>query len=227
MLDVCAGDSTCQRYLGWFYSRECRYWDSLNFYLLAADQGDETANFECQQVVGLIEEAEGAERIRNVFQSDSYSGFAFCQKYLRKYYYSIGDSENNLFWSKRIAEKGGGDDVIYVGNLFRAKGDLDSAIKYYDIALDAGFFRAGHLLGDAHFKKNGSRANFGVLEKLYESSANSGFLLGKVRLLHVQRRQKKINFIFFAWKVFALLAEIFFLRIKDPSNKKLFDLTHY
>lgn len=227
MSGACAKDSVCQRYLGWFYSQDRRYWESLGFYLLAAEQGDNAASFECQQVVGLIEETEGIGRVTDAFQGEGYSNFIFCQKYLRKYFYLTGDVEKNLFWSKKIAERGGGDDIIYVGNIFRAKGDLESAMKYYSLALDAGFFRAGHLLGDVYSKKNGSHADLNVLEKYYKSSARSGFLVGKLRLLHLRRRQKKINIIFFAWKIFALLINIIFLKMRDSSDQNLFDLTHY
>jgi TPR repeat protein len=221
----CSLDVHCQRYLGWIYAGQGNPEKSIEWYRKAAMQGDSEAIEECWKCVLMIDAKGDKEKAIELCHAVPLSEYLNCQRYLAKECFARGDTEGLLSWSLKIAAHGGADDLLYVGNLYLSEGKPDLAIDFLKRAAIAGNSRAHQLLGEMYAFGVGVAENKEKAVSHYQESAKKGYLLSRIRLLHLKRRgggtTANINFLA---RLPLLTLKALVIKLRDPNDPRISDI---
>jgi TPR repeat protein len=133
--------------------------------------------------------------------------------------------EKTLRWCLKVAERGGADDLAYVGMLYRSRNEPALAMDFFKRAIAAGSVRANHLVGDLYANGFGVPENTGMAMQCYEISAAGGLIMGEVRLLHLRRKQGgAFAILTFLARLPVLLAKAIFIGLRNPNDPRLVDM---
>ena len=221
----CSLDVHCQRYLGWIYAGRGEPEKASEWYLKAAQQGDSEAIEECWKCVLMIEAKGDKEKAIALCSATPLSEYLNCQRYLAKACFAQGDVEGLMSWSLKIAAHGGADDLLYVGSLYLSEGKPHLAMDFLKRAAVAGNGRAHQLLGEMYSFGVGVPENKEKAAGHYQESAKKGYLLSRVRLLHLKRREGGItaNITFLA-RLPLLTLKAVVIKLRNPNDPRIADI---
>lgn len=221
----CSLDVHCQRYLGWIYASQGKLEKSVEWYSKAALQGDAEAIEECWKCILMIDAKGDKKKAIELCSAVPLSEYLNCQRYLAKVCFTQGDTEGLLSWSLKIAAHGGADDLLYVGNLYLSAGKPHLAIDFLKRAAIAGNGRAHQLLGEMYAFGVGEAENKEKALSYYQESAKKGYLLSRVRLLHLKRREggvmANINFLV---RLPLLTLKALLIKLRNPNDPRIADI---
>lgn len=221
----CSENAKCQRYLGWANTDRKEYEKAAEWYLKAAAQGDAEAIEECWVCVLNIEASGNLNKAMELSQTAPLSEHLNFQRYLAKAYFDQGNIDQTLYWSIKIAECGGAEDLLYVGKLYLSEGKPSQALDFLKRAASAGNVRAHQLLGEMYGFGIGVTKDSKAATSYYQESANKGYVLSQVRLLHLKRQGGGVaaNFAFITR--FPLLAlKGLLIKLRNPNDPRVADI---
>jgi TPR repeat protein len=221
----CSEDPKCQRYLGWAYANRDDFEKAAKWYLKAATQGGLEAIEECWAFVQCID-ASGKKIIAMEFcQEAPLSEHVNFQRYLAKQYFKEGDIDQTLRWSLKIASHGGADDLLYVGDLYLSQSKPELALDFLKRAASAGSVRAHQLLGEMYGFGIGVTKDRSAAASYYQESANKGYVLSQVRLLHLKRQGGGVasNLAFIAQLSLVALKGAM-IKFRNPNDPRVADM---
>jgi TPR repeat protein len=221
----CSEDVNCQRYLGWTYASRGELEKAGDWYLKAAAQGSSEAIDECWKCVLMIDARGNKVKAMSLCETSPLSEHLDCQRYLARTYFEKGDIDSTLRWCLKIVERGGSDDLLYVGKLYLSKNQPLQALDFLKRAALAGNAHSYQLLGEMYAFGLGVTKDIDLATRYYQEGAAKGYLLSQVRLLHIKRQQGGIvaNLIFLLrFPPLALKALV--IKIRNPSDPRLADI---
>ena len=221
----CSENSKCQRYLGWAYANRHEYEKAAEWYLKAASQGDAEAIDEGWGFVQSVD-ALGKKTIAMEFSKQvPLSQHLNFQRYLAKQYFDEGKIDQTLHWSLKVAERGGADDLLYVGDLYLSQGKPELALDFLKRAASAGNVRAHQLLGEMYGFGIGVTKDSSAAASYYQESANNGYLLSQVRLLHLKRQEGGFTSnMAFAAQLPLIMLKGLMIKLRNPSDPRVADI---
>jgi len=221
----CSLDVHCQRYLGWVYASQGKLEKSVDWYLKAAMQGDSEAIEECWKCVLMIDAKGEKEKAIELCSAVPLSDYLNCQRYIAKVCFAQGDTEGLLRWSLKIAAHGGADDLFYVGNLYLSDGKPHLARDFLKRAAVAGNARAHQLLGEMYAFGVGGIEDKKAAVSHYQESAKKGYLLSRIRLLHLKRREGSVMAnINFLGQLPLLVLTVLWIKLRNPNDPRVADI---
>lgn len=221
----CSDEEHCQRYLGWFYAEQGDFERAASLYVKAASKGSSEAVTECWKCVHQIEKNLGKERAMSLCLSEPLCSHIDFQRYLAKAYFSMGNMDETLHWSIKMAEHGRADDIFYVATLYLSRNEPANAIHYLERAANLGLPRANQMLGEIYGFGLGVTKNNQIAQRYYRQSADHGLLLSRLRLLHMERKNGGLGEnIKFAGLLPWLICKAFLLRWRNPQDPRLADI---
>jgi TPR repeat protein len=218
-------NSKCQRYLGWAYANRHEFEKAAQWYLRAATQGDVEAIEECWAFVQSVD-ALGKKTIAMEFSRQApLSQHLTFQRYLAKQYFEEGNIDQTLHWSLKIADHGGKDDLLYVGELYLSQDKPEPALDFLKRAASAGSARAHQLLGEMYGFGIGVTKDTRAAASYYQESANKGYLLSQVRLLHLKRQEGGFTSnLEFAARLPLIVLKGLMIKACNPSDPRVADI---
>ena len=220
----CSAKVPCQRYLGWTYAARGEIERAVEWYLKAAAQGDMEAIKECWSCVFILEEKWGKAKAVTLCERAPLCDHLDFQRYIARFYFEQGDKDRTLLWSLKVAERGGADDLLYVGRLYLSKDQPLLALDYLKRASIAGSARAGQLLGEMYTFGLGTSKDIETAMHYYEQGAAGGLLCSQVRLLHIRRSRGTITAISFFLRLQALALKVLAIKLRSPHDPRIADM---
>lgn len=222
MSDECSTDTLCQRYMGWIHSKQGRHEEAARWYLRAAVQGSSEALEKCWNCVLKLSEAGRVDSALAFCEAEPLASYLPCQRYVAKTYYAQGDMEATLQWSRKIAERGGADDLFYVANLYQARQETDLVLEYLARAAEAGSSQAHQELGEMYAFGVDVPKDLSSARVHYHEAAKKGFVLSQVRLVHIKRGESRgVARVILAVELSLLILKAVFLKLFKPTDPRL------
>lgn len=219
-LEECAEDTFCLRYLGWYWLEQGDFNKSLAYYTKAAVKGDIEAQTEGFEVIQYHIPDSNQTQKNAICKSEPYNKFLIFQRYLAKIYYQLGDMDELLYWSIKIAEHGAEEDLLYVGFLLENMNQPILALEYLKQASVAGNIRANNRVGDIYaFGLHGIPKDIIKAIPYYEASAEQGSIIAQKQLLQIKYK----GFLLLMHSLLLAL-KAGFIAILDKNDPRLTDI---
>lgn len=220
---TCSDCVECQRYLGWRYADQGDPVRGCQWYARAALNGSEDAIVEHLQCAQLVADLDDRRKVTDIYALRPFADDSRCQRFLLELYYAQGDLGKALKQCLQLSiMEGNQDDLVYVGKKLLADGELHEAVDFFVKASNMGNGLASQIIGEMHNFGIGIENDQDAALKYYKIAANQGYLLSKVRIIHIERGKSSgwVRFASFACLV-GLIFRVSLLKIFSPKDARL------